>query len=73
MAPPTLLHIDTAGALLHVAIATLSAKADAALEAGNVPAYHEIVDKMIEVQDRYIDAHGSLPPKAQAQTNQRTP
>jgi len=46
---------------LRTTISTLSAQANAALASGDTDTYHQRVDEMIEVQDRYIDKHGNLP------------
>ena len=45
---------------LRADIARLDAKAAEAMIAGNVDEYHKTIDKMIEIENRYIDEYGTL-------------
>ena len=42
--------------------AVLNTQADEARARGDAPAYHQLVDRMIALEDAFLDAGGELPP-----------
>jgi hypothetical protein len=48
--------------ILQNICSTLDTQADEALARGDAPAYHQLVDQMIALEDAFLDAGGELPP-----------
>ena len=49
---------------LNADLAVLNTQADTAMSDGDRPAYHALVDQMIDLENAHLDAGGELPPPA---------